>query len=115
MRNLNDTSGAAANETASAPSTEKLKSGMGHLFNRHGSFLHLRKKAVDRFPNLGAAGESLPFSANQTNEPVALIDRNDEILRHFLYSIDEQGFGIGSHLLQHRIAFDNLSPGFEVE
>src|ERR1700752_1939564 len=115
MRNLNDSSGAAANETAAELSTEKLRSGMCDLSSRSRFFFHLCKKVVNGLPNFCASGKSFPFCSNQTDEPVTLIDRNNKILGRSLNSINQKRLSIGLHFLQHRVAIDDLLPRFEIK
>src|SRR5579864_8657408 len=88
-------SGATANGTASAPSTRKLKSGMCPLCSRPSSLPESRKESCDLLPHLTSAGESAPVHADQADEFVALINRNQVVFAPRTFagradSIDQQ-------------------------
>jgi hypothetical protein len=112
---LNDSNGEAANVTASAPSIEKSSSGTRHLRHYSRSFPQFREEIIYGLPNLGAARKSLPFSSNETNEPVAFIDRDDKVIGRALHSVNEQSLGVRFHFTQHKIACNDLLPAIKIQ
>ena len=115
MRNLNDSIGDAANDTASALSTEKFRSGMGHLANPRRSLFHSAKNPLMASQTSVPPASPFHLVRIKPDQPVTLIDRHDEIIRRSLHTIHEQGLSVRLHLLQYRIAFDDLSPRFEIK
>src|ERR1700719_5346125 len=77
---LNSNVGTAAYCITSAPSTVSCRLGMCALTAESSSLLERSKESGDFAPNFGAAGESAPVRANQTDQLVALIDGNEVIL-----------------------------------
>ena len=71
------------------------------------------EELLDLLPNLGPAGETAPVHPNQSNQAIALIDGNDEILGGRANPIDQKGFDVRLHRLQRFVLRYDLFPGFE--
>src|SRR5690349_15450801 len=91
IASLKCSSGAAECAGDSTPVTRKLRSGTARL-------LQLRKEPADLAPHLVAAGEPAPAHADHARQPVALIDRDDEVVAGGADAVDQQRFDIRLNL-----------------
>src|SRR5580704_279942 len=117
MRILNAISGAAAYGTASALSTVNCKLGMHALASDSRSLPQCGKESSNLPPDFRATRQPVPVHADETNQLVALIDRDEVILRRLRTSakpnpIDEQGSHVGFHFVQDRVRLNNVRPRF---
>src|SRR5579863_3702229 len=118
MRTLKDNNGAAANFTTSALSIVSCNSGMRVLLAGASSFLEALKKRANLAPDFCPAGKPAPVRADQSDQLVAFVDRNEVILRgrspsDMAHAIDEQGSHIVLHLAQDGIHLHDVSPGIQ--
>src|SRR3954471_24230786 len=79
--------GTAANSTASALWILNLRSGTDHLA-RFRPRPDLGEETGDRVPDFRTAGEPFPVQPDQSDEPEAMIDRHEVVLRPM---VDECG------------------------
>src|SRR5271155_3222990 len=98
MRSFKAIRGAAACAMASAASIWKCSSGIALYLNA--SRLQLGEEVVDFLPYLRPPGEPTPVHADQADQPIALIDRSDEVLCRRTHAVDQKGLDIRLHLLQ---------------
>src|SRR5580692_6985543 len=120
MRTLNDNSGAAANWTTSALSIVSTRSGMRALLTGSGSRFEMREERANFTPDFGAAGKSAPMHADQPDELVTFVDRNEIVLRGCGASdmpdaVDKQCHHVFLHFCQNRISLHKVSPGVQAE
>src|ERR1700722_3132342 len=113
MRSFSAIRGAAACATASAPSIWKCSSGIDGLSYIHASGLQVGKELMNLFPDFGSTREPAPVHANQSNQTITLINRNDEILCRRSDAVDQEGLNIWLHLLQGKMLRSDLRPGPE--
>src|ERR1700733_2582317 len=118
MRSLNRSVGATVKRCGSAFSIWKLRSGIGFLFHNRGSLFQFVEKARNLLPDLGSTGKAAPVGANQSDQLVAFVDRQQIILWRSKSAgvpdaIDEQSFNVRFHFLYCWICFFNIFPGFE--
>src|SRR5271163_4315801 len=81
MRSLKASNGAAAYWTTSAPSIVRTRSGMRALATDSGAALQRGEESADFAPHFGAAGKPAPVSADQADELVTFIYRDQIIVR----------------------------------
>src|ERR1700691_5645295 len=80
-RNLNAIRGVAENLTTSAPSILKPRSGMHLLSHNSRPGPEVRKEVADLLPNFRPTCQAVPVNANQADQLVACIYRDNVILR----------------------------------
>src|SRR3954454_17664942 len=73
------------------------------------------EEPCERLPDLAAAGEPLPGGADHGNEPIALVDGDDEVLPRAARSVDQQRLDVGLHVAQYGIGLLEGIPGLESE
>src|SRR5271170_7786622 len=118
IRSLNASSGAAANATGPALSTEMRRSGIRTLVMSPASFLQPAKKLAKLAPNFRAARKPPPMRADQTHQLVAFIDGREVILRRArparrANTVCQQGYDVRFHFAQHRICLRDVIPCVE--
>src|ERR1700675_5021616 len=82
-RSLNESVGAAANGTASALSTEKLRSGIGERFQLH-------EEVPDFLPHFSSAREPTPVRSDQADQVVAFVDRRHIVFARTIQAIHQK-------------------------
>src|SRR5437870_4232112 len=85
--NLKVSSGDAANETASAPSTWKLRSGMPPSL---GPLTEPAEEPLDLLPHLRSSRQPAPVSPDQPHQPEALVDGCPVIVPPLSHTIHQQ-------------------------
>src|SRR4051794_40442370 len=70
-------------------------------------------EAADRLPHLTAAGEAAPARADQPDERVAVVDRDEEVLPGAARAIDQQRLDVRHERVQHGVARLELLPRLE--
>src|ERR1700732_1975860 len=113
MRSFSAIKGAAACATASAPSIWKRSSGIDGLSYIHATGLQVVEELLNLFPDFGSTREPAPVHANQSNQAITLINRDDEILCRCSDAVDQEGLNIRLHLLKCGMLRGDLCPGFE--
>src|ERR1051326_3296767 len=115
MRSLNDRSGEAANGTASAPSTLKLRSGTGHLAPRAGLRFQFGEETIYLPPDLRAARKAAPVHSDEADEFEALVNRRDVVFARAAHAVDEQRFRVRLQLFEHGVGAHKVFPRVERE
>src|SRR5580658_3017285 len=118
MCSLNASNGAAAYCTTSAPSIVRTSSGMLALATDSGATLQRGEKRADFPPHFGAAGKPAPMGADQSDELVTFIYRDQIIFGGdgaavVADAVDEQSGHVGLHRLQDVIGPFDIVPGLE--
>src|SRR5277367_200243 len=118
MRSLNASNGAAAYWTTSAPSIVSTKSGMRALAADSGAALQRGEKRADFAPHFGAAGKSAPVGADQSDQLVTFINRDQVIFRGdgaavVADAVDEQRGHVGFHRFQDGVGLLDIHPSFQ--
>src|SRR5260370_27801260 len=96
MRSLSARSGSAAKRTGSAPCSWKPRSGMARSFEPG-------EEARDLAPHLVAAREPVPAEADDADQSVTLVDRDELAVARAADAVDEQRLDVALELRQHRV------------
>src|SRR5271155_608591 len=120
MRSLNASNGAAAYWTTSAPSIVRTRSGMLALATDSGATLQRGEERADFAPHFGAAGKPAPVGADQSDQLVTFIYRDQIIFRGdgtavVPDAVDEQRGHVRLHRFQDGIGLLDIHPGFQRE
>jgi hypothetical protein len=75
------------------------------------------EEVTDLLPDLNSTGKAPPVGANQAYQLVTLVDWENIIFGSrktpdVPNAVDQQSFNVGFHLLQQRIGFLDVFPGF---
>src|ERR1700722_2771391 len=107
--------GAAAWGTASAVSILKCSSGMRRLSYLNASLLEAGEEVIDFLPHFRPAGKPMPVHADEPYQPIALIHRDNVVLRRGAYAVDQKGFNVRFHGFERGMRSGDLLPRFKSE
>src|SRR5258708_35798044 len=71
------------------------------------------EEARDLAPRLVAAGEPVPAEADDADQSVTLVDRDEVAVARAADAVDEQRLDVGLELRQHRVVRLEKDPGVE--
>src|SRR5919201_1310094 len=112
MCSLKSMVGLAAKGRTSASTTPKSSSGIG-ASHAAGPLLQAREEPLDLLPDLSAPAQALPVGADETHQPVALVDGDQEVIPGTPHAVDQQRLDVRLHLLQDRVALRDVLPGLQ--
>src|SRR5918911_3630160 len=112
MCSLKSMVGLAAKGRTSASTTPKSRSGIG-ASHAAGPLLQACEEPLDLLPDLLAPAQAFPVGADETHQPVALVDGDQEMLPRAAQPVDQQGLDVRLHLPQDRVTLVDVLPGFE--
>src|SRR2546421_7921187 len=98
MCSLKSMVGLAAKGRTSASTTPKSRSGIGASHGA-GPLLQAREEPFYLLPDLAPAAQALPVGADETHQPVALIDGDQEVVSGAPHPVDQQRLDVRLHLL----------------
>src|ERR1700760_748706 len=113
IRSFRAISGVAAWATASAASIAKCSSGMGRLSDIHAPGRQFAEEPVNLLPDLRPAREPAPVHADQSHQPIALIDGHNEIHGWHRNPVYQERLHILLHRLKRWMLGRDLLPRFE--
>src|ERR671932_1149954 len=97
MCSLKSMVGLAAKGRTSASTTPKSRSGIC-ASHAAGPLLQTRAEPLDLLPDLSAPAQALPVGADETHQPVALVDGDQEVVSGAPHAVDQQRLDVRFHL-----------------
>jgi hypothetical protein len=73
--------------------------------------LKVLKEERELFPHLGPAGQSAPMRFDQTDQPIAFVNRYAMVVTGAVHPVDEERLDVGFEDIQHGIFVDKYLPG----
>src|SRR5689334_9103912 len=110
MRSLKVSVGSAAKAGTSTPVISKFRSGIDLSFRYPGFCPNINKKRFNGLPDRVPSAQTLPATADQADELITGIDRDNVIFAPILYPVDEQRLHVGFQLVQNRVVVDKRAP-----
>src|SRR3954447_10318983 len=114
MCSLKSMVGAAAKGRTSASTTPKSRSGIGASGGTC-PLLQGREEPLNLLPDLSPPAQALPVGADETHQPVALVDGDQEVFPRAAQPVDQQCLDVRLHPPQDWVALLDVLPGLEHE
>src|SRR5438309_946148 len=112
MCSLKSMVGLAAKGSTSASTTLKSRSGIG-ASHVAGPLLQAHEEPLYLLPDLSPPAQALPVGADETHQPVAFADGDQEVVPSIPHAVDQQCLDVRLHLLQDRVALRDVLPGLK--